>query len=1463
MPIPEQDKQTQSLFISYVEADRAWVEGYLLDALEAAGVGIYSEEAFRLGVPRLVEFERAIQSSQRTLLVLSPAYLANNFSQFTDLLAQSYGLETATWPVIPLILHPVKLPPRLAMLTALDATDPDTWQSVLERLLGDLQRPLPAPLAIPRCPYPGMVPFGETDSERFFGRNNETQELLQRLRLHPFITVIGPSGSGKSSLVFAGLVPALQRSRLFGSGEWWVRTMRPGETPLATLQNAIGEIIDLDNFQPMDEFPDRLLLVVDQFEEVFTLASDESDTFQEALLKLTEMPNVYVILTVRADFYPDLMASPLWSEVQAHRLEVLPLDEQGLRQAIVQPAEDAGVFVEAALVERLVADAADEPGILPLVQETLVLLWENLERRFLALRTYEALVLPRSLYGASPLTGLQVAMARRADAAFTVLATEQQVIARRIFLRLVQFGEGRADTRRQQSASALQSASDDPDKFESTLRHLVDNRLLTLSGEEVGTSRQVDIAHEALISGWPTLWGWLAERREAELTRRRLENKAAEWMRLGRGSGGLLDAIELSEADRWLSSPDAADLGYSQSLPMLMEASRAAIEKVEREREAIRQRELEQARNLAKEQERRAEAERQRAEDQAKSAGRLRRMVVALAVVFILAVIAAIFAVSQQRAAEQKERFARSGQLAAEAQSVLQKHPQRSLLLALEAVNVTAQEEEPRHPSAEQALRDALGWTGGLPLSGHNGAILATAYSHDGHWLATTGRDDTVRLWDVSGLLDQNTNVESIINTVHILRGHEDDIMTLDFGPDNRWLATGCADGSIRLWDVAPLLQNGADSQSQIAESVTLDGHEDVVTTVTFSPDGRWLVSGSWDATIKLWNVAEVLENKGATKATYTLEGHEGHVWSTAFSPDGLWLASASRDRTIRIWDVSILSEKSRSDSNQPEVIQVLRGHNGGVNAVAFSPDGQWLASGSEDNTAWIWDISSILNSSGSEVAPPIPLVLRGHRAWVTSVAFSGNGRWLVTGSDDGTARFWDLEASDPTSESRVLHGHEAPVTSVEFSPDGQWLVTGSGDHTARLWDVSTMLNNDLAAEHLVAEPLVLRGHGASIQAVAYDPKGGEMATATDNGTVWLWDVSSGEVSTMVGHIGQVSSLDFSPDGQWLATGGLDRKIGLWNMFAIVGTNHVSEPSIFYNLEFGVTAVVFSQDGNQLVVGGDDNAVRILNVPKLLSAKAQSDPEEIIAYTLRGHTDRISSVAISSDGHWLASGSRDGTARIWDVSAVRSDDKSVDTAALIVVNEDKEPITSVAFSPDGRWLVTGGGGWDTTARLWDISTQMTEGSHIRDASRILHGHASAVTAVAFSADGQWLATGSRDTTARLWDATTILDEKQNAQDTTAEPLVLQGHGDSVTTLAFSPDGRWLATGSLDNTVRVWRTALQDLKSVACRVAGRNLTLEEWEQYFRGQEYRRTCEEWPDHPTVNTDILSTNERSVEQ
>ncbi|MFN8456331.1 MAG: ATP-binding protein [Anaerolineae bacterium] len=405
------------------------------------------------------------------------------------------------------------------------------------------------------------------------------------LRDQHYLFVIGPSGSGKSSLIRAGLFPRLRDS---APNFWLIREMRPGNQPWSTLAQAIAG----DPAHPNQAISDllascppaqRLLLVIDQFEELFAQA-DRSDQsrFMATLQTLRQVENLALLLAMRADFYPDLMNSDLWPVDPDQRVEIAPLRGEALRQAIRQPAQDVGVFLEADLIERLLADAAEEPGALPMVQETMALLWEEMRDRRLTLDAYKRL-------GGEGRSGLAVAMATKANAVLTKLSSTQESIARRIFVRLIQFGEGRADTRRQLPVTALRATGDNPNLFEQTLHHLTNNRLLTMSGEEGGSDRRADIAHEALINGWPKLQKWLSERREAEQTRRRLEDKAAEWVRRDRKRGGLLDQIELSEAERWLASPDATDLGYSENLTSLVQSSRAAIEQAEQEKEAARQ----------------------------------------------------------------------------------------------------------------------------------------------------------------------------------------------------------------------------------------------------------------------------------------------------------------------------------------------------------------------------------------------------------------------------------------------------------------------------------------------------------------------------------------------------------------------------------------------------------------------------------------------------------------------------------------------------------------------------------------------------------------------------------------------------------------------------------------------------------------------------------------------------------
>lgn len=413
----------------------------------------------------------------------------------------------------------------------------------------------------PDCPYPGMQPFAEAGSTAFFGREAEIEAAVQRLRSFPLLAVIGPSGSGKSSLVFAGIVPAMRRSGWFGGPDFALLTVRPGGAASS----------DLTYLLPTDgtpapgtaPAPQPTVVVFDQFEELFTVVDDAvAAALQQTLLKLIRAPGVTLLVTLRADFFADLMTSPLWEAVKDRRLEIGTLTGAQLSAAVVQPAAAVGVTIEPDLVERLRADVGSEPGALPFLQETLVLLWNHVSAARIRIEDYTAIA-------GGDGSGLQRAMALHADGVYAALPGERQVIARRILLHLIQFGQGRADTRRRQTFDQFLAAGDDPVVVAAVVQHLVDGRLLTSSQAVTGGEGVYDLAHEALIGGWPALRAWVQELEQAEQTRRRLEAKAAEHLRLGADSG-LLDAKELDEARRYTAADAAKVLGVSTDLKTLI-----------------------------------------------------------------------------------------------------------------------------------------------------------------------------------------------------------------------------------------------------------------------------------------------------------------------------------------------------------------------------------------------------------------------------------------------------------------------------------------------------------------------------------------------------------------------------------------------------------------------------------------------------------------------------------------------------------------------------------------------------------------------------------------------------------------------------------------------------------------------------------------------------------------------------
>lgn len=555
----------KDVFILHAEdqADATFVRSYLVPELGLSSDRVLLSSALPPGMTVVQALEQGVVTSRVTVAVVSPAFLHESWSIFGETLAGYHAIYGGL--LVPLLLSDCALPLRLEFRVRLDCRESGRRAAEIARLRSLLDLAAPPEREIP-CPYPGMRPYTAENAALFCGRTRDIDRLVSLIAggLRE-LYVIGPSGSGKSSLLRSGVVPRLERAVDPVVREpFVVQLLRPGSAPGQRLAATVGSL---------GSYTARTLIVIDQLEEVFTLTDRAGRReFFAGLDKLRAIPAIHLAFALRADFQGALMQSELWPHVlRSHRHELEPLRGDALCEAISVPAQRVGVDLEPTLLERLVGDAANEPGALPLIQEALVHLWGKRERNLLTAAQY-------ARAGDGVTSGLAVALSNRADASFAALDDIGQAIARRVFLRLVSFGEGRADTRRQQPLSALRDGLD-PERFIATLHHLTECRLLTADGDETSGNVVVDLAHEALIAAWPRLQEWIRMHRKTEQQRRYLEVDAAQWAqraREGRNEVGLLDDGQLIELDGWFTADLQRDIGVGQQVEAFVAASRAA-----------------------------------------------------------------------------------------------------------------------------------------------------------------------------------------------------------------------------------------------------------------------------------------------------------------------------------------------------------------------------------------------------------------------------------------------------------------------------------------------------------------------------------------------------------------------------------------------------------------------------------------------------------------------------------------------------------------------------------------------------------------------------------------------------------------------------------------------------------------------------------------------------------------------
>jgi len=1222
-------------------------------------------------------------------------------------------------------------------------------------------------------PYRGLKPFEEEHARFFFGRQELIENLYARIAApdHSLTVVLGVSGSGKSSLVKAGLIPYLRESSkppINSLHQWHIlNPIRPGESPFAALARTIWAIADMPTTVQLDSLgflseklnketkqlntqvakatnkhgetsrttqrlkqeaekfaqitstwnqdthaakqllivehfetlytlcqtpgepesqqqqqlkqvflaclnplterlqsapnslveivkawsqkhPDaKLLLVIDQFEELITLGrksqpNPQSNTPEEwqQFLQLLEttlaatLPQLRIIVTLRSDFEPRFLNSEaLKSYWTRARFPVRAMRSDELRQAIEGPASEMALYFEPAnLVDRLIDEVGQMPGALPLLSFTLSEFYIKLVQKWRVGESSDrALTIDAEFDKEGGIAG---SLTRRANEECKKIGDElgeaAQQTMRRVMLRMLTLEGGETARRRVPESELVYPTQEESDRVKQVVDRLVEARLLVKGQLETGEP-YVEAAHDFLVRGWGKLQNWIDEEKAKETLelKQRLTAQANDWDRNNRPDGLFLsDGDRLNHLEKLLKQND---IWLNQRESQFVETSLSF-----RDAQKRRARELQV-----------------RAELQQKAA----RVLSQISINPLEAITIAIQA---------------TGQNLEELPNELLAPVQRSLHIAMNKARI------PKRSFVGQ----------------HTSRINSIAFHPNSQYIVSGSDDKTIRLW----------NWEQDLVTPPFL-GHEGEVTSVVFGHNGQYIISGSTDGTIRLWNF----------QLQLLGKPFV-GHKGAVNSIAISPDGQFVVSGGDDGTIRFWNLrGEQLKRP--------LNGHQGAVNSIAISPDGRLIVSGGVDNTVRLWNQKGKPIKVPFVGHQE--VQSFRKK--GVCCVVFSPDSQCIASSGTDGTIRLWNLEGELiippldagsssvcfHPNGRRLASvgggqinlwttdghPVEEFFLGESYAFNSIAFSSNGKYLVTGSDGKALRIWDLEGDELV---QPIQAHETEITTVTFSPDGQTIASSSFDKAVRLWNL----------EGKQIEK-AFEGHDETVYSIAFSPKGEMIVSGSYDRTIRLWNLKGEQIGTFGNE--DVRSVAFSPNGQIIASTGMEFTVRLWDL---KGSAIGCLPYGSNEQPAGFNKVAYSPDGQKIACLGSKFSIRLWDWNKNLIQDSAEEANNV-----------IQSIDFNSDGRMIVTSDVGGSVCLWDL-----DDN-------FARQEFRLPssVHAACFSPVEQTLVSGTA--DGKVFLWD-----THGNIVS----AFQGHDKGISAVAFSPDGRIIASGGWNGTIQLW-----------------------------------------------------------------------------------------------------------------